>query len=240
MWITLEAHQDGQQHLTSPHHGLSRLIACGFLLTQTLSRNTGAAPGDECARTVFSLRCGIDCCGYLDDGTLKMGEGKEGSQVGILGSNKNKQDTCMQPRRLTHRRMIEGNTCTVLWVGLHRRYGGTARPISSVRSGRGHPRAFFSSERRLLVVVAASFRTKEWPGRARLGVKKCTSTQAHRSSSADCQSICFVPHPCRKHGPYHSHRSVARPVRAGWRCPVAAALLPNDGRRGCGVWTLCV
>ena len=116
MWITLEAHQDGQQHLTSPHHGLSRLIACGFLLTQTLSRNTGAAPGDECARTVFSLRCGIDCCGYLDDGTLKMGEGKGGSQVGSLGSNTNINRThaCNPGGRLTHRRMMEGNTCTVL------------------------------------------------------------------------------------------------------------------------------
>ena len=136
MWITLEAHQDGQQHLTSPHHGLSRVIACGFLLTQTLPRNTGAAPGDECARTVFSLRCGIDCCGYLDDGTLKMGEGKEGSQVGILGSNKNKQDTCMQPRRLTHRRMIEGNTCTVLWCGsTHEvRRHGQAHLVGAIRS----------------------------------------------------------------------------------------------------------
>ena len=51
------------------------------------------------------------------------------------------------------------------------------------------------------------------------GVGGCTSsssslpTQPHRSSSADCQSICFVPHPCRKHGPYHSHRSVTRPGR---------------------------
>ena len=74
------------------------------------------------------------------------------------------------------------------------------------------------------------------------------STQPHRSSSADCQSICFVPHPCRKHGPYHSHRSVTRPERAGWRCPVAAALASYSRAYGSGrgcVWyvkwcVLCV
>ena len=65
-----------------------------------------------------------------------MGEGKGGSQVGILGSNKNKQDMCMQPRRLTHRRMIEGNTCTVLWCGSTQevRRHGQAHLVGAIRS----------------------------------------------------------------------------------------------------------
>ena len=64
----------------------------------------------------------------------------------------------------------------------------------------------------------------------------CAASPA--SSTADCQSICFVPHLFRKHGPYHSHRPVMRGAgggRGGGRCPATAAWRQGEGRKKGGV-----
>ena len=85
---------------------------------------------------------------------------------------------------------------------------------------------FSSSGRRLLVVVAASFRPRA--ARPYAAFHSTTSRPCAAlatSSTADCQSICFVPHLFRKHGPYHSHRPVTRRRRrpVGWPVPIATA-----------------
>jgi len=64
----------------------------------------------------------------------------------------------------------------------------------------------------------------------------CAASPA--SSTADCQSICFVPHLFRKHGPYHSHRPVMRGAgggRGGGRCPATAAWRQGEGWKKGGV-----
>ena len=104
-------------------------------------------------------------------GFVKMGVGEKGDIRRGGSSQMTKKHSKTTAGRLNSHNRMKGGTNRMVYRCVNStsgRYGGTARPISLVRSGRGHPRAFFSSERRLLVVVAASFRTKEWPGRTRV------------------------------------------------------------------------
>ena len=171
------------------------------------------------------------------------GKGKGATSGGDSSKQQSVETYYPKAGRLNHmERRGAHSVYTVYVVNLHRKVGwwwwwwhGQAHLVGAIRSR--SPACIFLIRTQIIGRCCCIISHQGVARPYACGVGGCTSTssslslstQPHRSSSADCQSICFVPHPCRKHGPYHSHRSVTRPGRAGWRCPVAAALASHSG-----------